>query len=166
MLSNYEELIKKIENNNNLGKIKITLDTRLLDNKDYDFFHYQQSYELAKCDYGTFYIASRGELKCHYVDEKKDIDTWNYSDIVNYYITNNDELRKAIDEGKIYFDMNNWFSIEMFDNNNHYIELFDYLDNVYGSISEGLNGLYDIITDKEFVDEILKEINENNNRDN
>lgn len=139
-------------------KYEITLDKNLLNNKDIDFFHYMQSYELAKCKYGKFYLVSRGELKCHYVDEKNNVDTWNYSDIVNYYITNNDELGKAIDEDKIYFDMNNWFSIEMIDNNGNYVEIFDYLDNVYGSISEGLNSFEELMKNKEFIDDLLEEL--------
>lgn len=138
--------------------LEITLDKNLLNNKDIDFFHYMQSYELAKCKYGKFYLVSRGELKCHYVDEKNNVDTWNYSDIVNYYITNNDELEKAIDEDKIYFDMNNWFSIEMIDNNGNYVEIFDYLDNVYGSIREGLNSFEELMKNKEFIDDILGEL--------
>lgn len=138
--------------------LEITLDKNLLNNRDLDFFHYMQSYELAKCKYGKFYLVSRGELKCHYVDEKNNIDTWNYSDIVNYYITNNDELEKAIDEDKIYFDMNNWFSIEMIDNNGNYVEIFDYLDNVYGSIREGLNSFEELMKNKEFIDDLLEEL--------
>lgn len=138
--------------------LEITLDKNLLNNRDLDFFHYMQSYELAKCKYGKFYLVSRGELKCHYVDEKNNVDTWNYSDIVNYYITNNDELGKAIDEDKIYFDMNNWFSIEMIDNNGNYVEMFDYLDNVYGSIREGLNSFEELMKNKEFIDDILGEL--------
>lgn len=137
---------------------EITLDKNLLDNKDIDFFHYEQTYELAKCELGTFYITSLGELKCHYVDEKNNVDTWNYSDIVNYYITNNDELGKAIDEDKIYFDMNNWFSIEMIDNNGNYVEIFDYLDNVYGSIREGLNSFKDLMQDEQFINDLKEEI--------
>lgn len=138
--------------------LEITLDKNLLNNRDLDFFHYMQSYELAKCKYGKFYLVSRGELKCHYVDEKNNVDTWNYSDIVNYYITNNDELGKAIDEDKIYFNMNNWFSIEMIDNNGNYVEIFDYLDNVYGSIREGLNSFEELMKNKEFIDDILGEL--------
>lgn len=138
--------------------LEITLDKNLLNNKDIDFFHYMQSYELAKCKYGKFYLVSRGELKCHYVDEKNNVDTWNYSDIINYYITNNDELGKAIDEDKIYFDMNNWFSIEMIDNNGNYVEIFDYLDNVYGSIREGLNSFEELMKNKEFIGDLLEEL--------
>ena len=124
--------------------LEITLDKNLLNNKDIDFFHYMQSYELAKCKYGKFYLVSRGELKCHYVDEKNNVDTWNYSDIVNYYITNNDELGKAIDE--------------VIDNNGNYVEMFDYLDNVYGSIREGLNSFEELMKNKEFIDDILGEL--------
>lgn len=138
--------------------LEITLDKNLLNNRDLDFFHWDCGYELAKCKYGKFYLVSRGELKCHYVDEENNVDTWNYSDIVNYYITNNDELGKAIDEGKIYFDMNNWFSIEMFDDNGNYVEIFDYLDNVYGSISEGLNSFEELMKNKEFIDDLLEEL--------
>lgn len=166
MLSNcedYKELIKKIENNNNLGKIKITLDTRLLNDEDFDFFHYQQSYELAKCDYGTFYIASRGELKCDYYDDNGEWVDNALDTIQNCYVRNNKEFLKAIENGNLYLDCNNWFSIELIDNNNHFVELFDYLDNVYGSISECLNGLYDIITDKDFINEVIEEIKSNDN---
>ena len=98
-----------------------------------------------------------GELKCHYVDEEKGIDTWNYADIVNYYIRNNDELAKAVDEDKIYFDMNNWFSIEFFDNNGNYIESY-FRDSVYGSISEGLEDFeYQI---KNYLDDIIEDLKE------
>lgn len=135
-------------------EIKITLDKKLLDNKDSDFFHYGYGYELAKCEYGTWRINSLGELSCHYVDEEKGIDTRNYFDIINYYIKNNEELEKATDNGKLYCDLNNWFTIEFFDNNGNYIEDY-FFDSVYGSISEGLkdfkyqikNNLNDIIKD-------------------
>lgn len=153
----YENLVKETQNNNILSGLKITLDTRLLNNEDCDFFHYEQSYELAKCDYGTFYIASRGELKCNYTDTKENIDTWNYNDIINYYVRNNTELFKAINENKIYFDMNNWFSIEFIDNNNNYLEVFDYLDNVYGSISECLICFKTDILNNEEIIKAIKE---------
>jgi len=39
-------------------EIKIVLDEKLLDDKDYDFFHYDSSYKLAECEYGDFYIVS------------------------------------------------------------------------------------------------------------
>ena len=72
-------------------KYKITLDKKLLDNQDIDFFHYGQTYELAKCELGTFYITSCGELKCEFTNEEKGIQTRNYDDIVRYYVRNNDE---------------------------------------------------------------------------
>ena len=132
--------------------IEITLDKRLLDNVDSAFFHYDYGYELAKCKYGTWRINSLGDLKCHYVDEDKEIDTWNYFDIINYYVRNNKELEQAINSGKLYCDMNNWFSIEFFDNNGNYIEDY-FFGSIYNSISEGLedfkyqikNNLKDII---------------------
>lgn len=137
--------------------IEITLDKRLLDNADSDFFHYGYGYELAKCEYGTWRVNSLGELKCHYTDEEKGIDTWNYADIVNYYIRNNDELAKAVDEDKIYFDMNNWFSIEFFDNNGNYIEDY-FFDSVYGSISESLEDFkYQI---ENYLDDIINDLKE------
>lgn len=118
--------------------IEITLDKNLLNDKDMDFFHYGYGYELAKCEYGTWRINSLGELKCHYLDEEKGIDTYNYYDIINYYVRNNDELVKATDSGKLYIDLGNWFSIEFFDNNGNFIENSYFGDSVYGSISEGL----------------------------
>lgn len=138
--------------------IEITLDKRLLDNADSDFFHWDYGYELAKCEYGTWRVDSLGELKCHYTDEEKGIDTWNYADIVNYYIRNNDELAKAVDENKIYFDMNNWFSIEFFDNNGNFIENSYFGDSVYGSISESLEDFENII--KNDLDEVIKNLKE------
>lgn len=137
---------------------KITLDKRLLDDKDYDFFHYQCSYELATCKYGIFYIVSRGELKCDYYDDNGNwvdnaIDT-----IQDYYVRNNEEYNKAIANDNLRLDMNNWFSIEMFDNNNNYVELFDYLDNVYGSISECLDEFKTLMQDDEFIKDLLNEL--------
>ena len=138
-------------------EIKITLDKRLLNDEDSDFFHYGYGYELAKCKYGTWRINSLGELKCHYVDEEKGIDTWNYFDIINYYVRNNKELEQAIDSGKLYCDMNNWFSIEFFDNNGNYIEDY-FFDSVYGSISEGLEDFkYQI---KDNLQDIIKDLKE------
>ena len=55
----------------NKMEIKIVLDEKLLNDKDYDFFHYDSSYKLAECEYGDFYIASRGELKCTYINKEK-----------------------------------------------------------------------------------------------
>ena len=161
MSLNYEEYVKKAQNNNKLSGLEITLDKELLDDKDYDFFHYQQSYELAKCDYGTFYIASRGELRCDYFDDngkwiESAIDT-----IQNYYVRNNEEFNKAIDSNKFYLDMNNWFSIEFIDNNGDYLEYCDFLDNVYGSISECLLCFVeDWLEDEELIEEIIKGENE------
>lgn len=157
MLLNYEELIKKSQNNNKLSGLEITLDKELLDDKDYDFFHYQQSYELAKCDYGTFYIASRGELRCDYFDDNGNLIESAIDTIQNWYVRNNEEFIKAIDSGKLYLDMNNWFSIEFIDNNGDYLEYCDFLDNVYGSISDCL--LYfveDWLEDEELIEEITK----------
>lgn len=139
--------------------IEITLDKRLLDNADSDFFHYGYGYELAKCEYGTWRVNSLGELKCNYTDDEKGIDTWNYFDIINYYVRNNDELEQAVDSGKLYFDMNNWFSIEFFDNNGNFIENSYYGDSVYGSISECLKDFeYDIKNNLDDIIENLKEV--------
>ena len=151
----YSNLLKFVSK---IDDLEITLDNRLLDNQDYDFFHYQQSYELAKCKYGTFYLTSCGELKCDYFDDKGNwvdnaIDT-----IQNNYVKNNEEYNKAIENGNLILDYNNWFSIYFIDNNNNSLQSFDYLENVYGSISEGLSGLLDIITDDEFIKDTLKEL--------
>lgn len=142
-----------------LEDLEITLDTRLLDDKDYDFFHYQQSYELATCKYGTFWVASRGELKCSYTDDNGEMENA-IDTIQEWYVRNNDEFNKAIESGKLYLDMNNWFSIEFIDNNNNYMELFDFLDNVYGSISECLNAFKDLLNDKEFMNRFMEELKE------
>lgn len=139
--------------------IEITLDKRLLDNADSDFFHYGYGYELAKCEYGTWRVNSLGELKCNYTDDEKGIDTWNYFDIINYYVRNNDELEQAVDSGKLYFDMNNWFSIEFFDNNGNFIENSYYGDSVYGSISACLEDFTDDITNHlDMIIDNLKEV--------
>ena len=84
-------------------EIKIVLDEKLLDNKDYDFFHYDNSYKLAECEYGDFYIASRGELKCAYIDKENKLITENYYDIIRYYVKNNEKYEKAVDNGNLVF---------------------------------------------------------------
>ena len=144
--------------------IKITLDKNLLNNADYDFFHYQCGYELAQCEYGTFYISSCGELKCNYYDKEKDINTWNIDDIQRYYIRNNDELNKAVGSGKIYFDLNNWFEIEFFtksksgrDIDSEYVM---FTDEVFGSIRECLASFKEYIKDEEFMKEFEEEVKE------
>lgn len=138
----------------------ITLDKSLLNDKDYDFFHYEESYELATCKWGTFYLTSCGELRCSYYDKEKDIYTNNYDDIIRYYVKNNKEFDKAIDNGKLDFSLNNWFEIHFFDNNGNYLEYFDYTDNVYGSIREGYNMFLKIMEDKECIKEIKEELKE------
>lgn len=138
--------------------INITLDKNLLNDEDYDFFHYEQSYELAKCEFGTFYIVSRGELNCTYIDEEKDIDTSDYDDIVRYYVKNNKEYENAIDNCKLVQDMNNWFSIEFFDNNEEFIEDNCFIDSVYGSISECLQDFQNIIKNDEIMEEFKNDI--------
>ena len=106
-------------------KYEITLDKNLLNNKDMDFFHYEQTYELAKCELGTFYITSLGELKCEFTNEEKGIQTRNYDDIVRYYIRNNDEYLQAVgmeeenNVGNLYIDLGNWFSLELVRNGNY-----------------------------------------------
>jgi hypothetical protein len=140
-----------------LKGLEITLDSRLLDDKQSDFFHYECSYQLAKCDYGTFYLTSCGELSCVYIDDKIG-ETRNYDDIIRYYVKNDDELANAIESGKLDFSLNNWFEIHFIDNNGNYLDYFDYTDNVYGCISEGLYQFLNIITDDECIKDILKEL--------
>lgn len=143
-------------------EIKIVLDKRLLDNKDYDFFHYGNSYKLAECEYGDFYIASRGELKCSYVDKNNEIITENYYNIINYYIKNNEEYQKAVDNGSLILDLNNWFEIEFYtkaeeDIRREYICL---TDEIFGSISEGLTMFKEYIKDEKVVKEFEEDIKE------
>ena len=145
-------------------KYEITLDKNLLDNKDIDFFHYMQSYELAKCELGTFYITSCGELKCEFTNEEKGIQTRNYDDIVRYYIRNNDEYLQAVgvkeenNVGNLYIDLGNWFSLELVRNGNRYYEVIDSYDLVYGSISECLKSFKDLMQNEQFINDLKEEI--------
>lgn len=145
-------------------KYEITLDKNLLDNKDIDFFHYMQSYEFAKCELGTFYITSRGELKCEFTNEEKGIQTRNYDDIVRYYIRNNDEYLQAVgmeeenNVGNLDVDFGNWLSLELVRNGNCYYEVIDSYDLVYGSISECLEEFKDLMQDEQFINDLKEEI--------
>lgn len=145
-------------------KYEITLDKNLLDNKDIDFFHYMQSYELAKCELGTFYITSCGELKCEFTNEEKGIQTRNYDDIVRYYVRNNDEYLQAVgmeeenNVGNLYIDLGNWFSLELVRNGNRYYEVIDSYDLVYGSISECLESFKDLMQNEQFINDLKEEI--------
>jgi hypothetical protein len=145
-------------------KYEITLDKNLLDNKDIDFFHYKQSYELAKCELGTFYITSCGELKCEFTNEEKGIQTRNYDDIVRYYVRNNNEYLQAVgmeeenNVGDLYIDLGNWFSLELIRNGNRYYEVIDSYDLVYGSISECLENFKDLMQDEQFINDLKEEI--------
>ena len=147
-------------------KYEITLDKNLLDNKDIDFFHYEQTYELAKCELGTFYITSCGELKCEFTNEEKGIQTRNYDDIVRYYVRNNDEYLQAVgmeEENNVrnlYIDLGNWFSLELVRNGNRYYEVIDSYDLVYGSISECLENFKDLMQDEQFINDLKEEIKE------
>lgn len=145
-------------------KYEITLDKNLLNNKDIDFFHYKQTYELAKCELGTFYITSCGELKCEFTNEEKGIQTRNYDDIVRYYIRNNDEYLQAVgmeeenNVGNLDVDFGNWFSLELVRNGNCYYEVIDSYDLVYGSISECLEEFKDLMQDEQFISDLKEEI--------
>ena len=136
----------------------------LLDNKDIDFFHYKQTYELAKCELGTFYITSCGELKCEFTNEEKGIQTRNYDDIVRYYIRNNDEYLQAVgmeeenNVGNLDIDLGNWFSLELVRNGKRYCEVIDSYDLVYGSISECLEEFKNLMQDEQFVNDLKEEI--------
>lgn len=147
-------------------KYEITLDKNLLDNKDIDFFHYMQSYELAKCELGTFYITSCGELKCEFTNEEKGIQTRNYDDIVRYYVRNNDEYLQAVgmeeenNVGDLYIDLSNWFSLELIRNGICYYEVIDSYDLVYGSISECLESFKDLMQNEQFINDLKEEIKE------
>ena len=146
-------------------KYEITLDKNLLNNKDIDFFHYEQTYEFAKCELGTFYITSCGELKCEFTNEEKGIQTRNYDDIVRYYVRNNDEYLQAVgmeeenNVGNLYFDLGNWFSLELVRNGNRYCEVIDSYDLVYGSISECLENFKYLMQDKQFINDLKEEVN-------
>lgn len=145
---------------------KITLDKKLLDNKSICFFHYGQTYELAKCELGTFYITSCGELKCEFTNEEKGIQTRNYDDIVRYYVRNNDEYLQAVgmeeenNVGNLDIDLENWFSLELIDNKGRYIETLDFYDLVYGFISECLESFKDLMQNEQFINDLKEEIKE------
>lgn len=143
-------------------EIKIVLDEKLLNNEDIDFFHYGYSYKLAECEYGDFYIASRGEIKCTYIDKEKEIETRNYDDIIRYYVKNNEEYEKAVDNGNLVFDLNNWFEIEFYTKAENSIdsEYVCLTDDIFGSISECLEEFKSIIADKEVMEEFENDIKE------
>lgn len=145
-------------------KYEITLDKNLLNNKDIDFFHYMQSYELAKCELGTFYITSCGELKCEFTNEEKGIQTRNYDDIVRYYVRNNDEYLQAVgmeeenNVGNLDIDLGNWFSLELVRNGKRYYEVIDSYELVYGAIDECLESFKDLMQDEQFISDLKEEI--------
>lgn len=143
-------------------KIKIVLDEKLLDDKDYDFFHYDSSYHLAECEYGDFYIASRGELKCAYIDKENKLITENYCDIIRYYVKNNEEYEKAVDNGNLVFDLNNWFEIEFYTKAEENIkrEYVCLTDEIFGNIGECLAVFKEYIKDEEIIKEFEEDIKE------
>lgn len=130
--------------------INITIDEKYLDDKQCDFFHYQETIELATCEYGKFYIVSRGELKVSYTNEDKEIyDCRNIDDIQRYYITNDDDYIEEQIIGNLYVDLGNWFEIELIDNNGEYIET-TLTDDIFGDIQECIN----VIKNRK-IDELL-----------
>ena len=143
-------------------EIKIVVDERLLDDKDYDCVHYDSSYKLAECEYGDFYIASRGELKCTYINKEKEIETRNYYDIIRYYVKNNEEYEKAVDNGNLVLDLNNWFEIEFYTKAEENIkrEYICLTDEIFGSIAECLMVFKEYIKDKKVMEEFENDIKE------
>lgn len=147
-------------------KYEVTLDKNLLDNKDIDFFHYRQSYELAKCELGTFYITSCGDLKCEFTNKEKGINTRNYDDIVRYYVRDNNEYLQAVgmeeenNVGILDIDLGNWFELELIDNKGRYVETLGLYDLVYGSIREGLENFKVLMQDEDFIKDLKEEIKE------
>lgn len=151
----YDEYSNLLSFASGIDDLEIILDSRLLNDKQSDFFHYECSYDIAKCKYGTFCLTSCGELSCVYTDENGE-ETRNYDDIVRYYVRNDEELKNAIESGRLDFSLNNWFEIHFVDNNEDYLEWFDYTDNVYGCISEGLKAFLDLIDYEELIEELRK----------
>lgn len=145
---------------------EIILDKKLLNDKDMDFFHYEQIYKLAKCELGTFYIASRGELSCEFTNEEKGIQTRRYDEIVRYYVRNNNEYLQAIgmeeenNVGDLELFLNNWFELELVDNTGNYLEVLEDYELVYGSISECLENFKDLMQDEQFINDLKEEIEE------
>lgn len=141
-------------------KYEITLDKNLLDNKDIDFFHYRQKYELAKCELGTFYITSRGDIRCEFINKEKGVQTRNYDDIIRYYVRNNDEYLQAVgmemenNVGDLEFDLNNWFELDLINNKGEWVETLEAYDLVYGTISECLEAFKDLMGDKDFINDL------------
>lgn len=121
----------------NNEELKITLDKNLLNNKDIDFFHYGKQYELAKYNNYTFIIASRGELKIEYQTEN--YSTRNYNDIVRYYVKNNNDYIKSINNGNLNIMLGNWFEIEIINKKGEYI--CNLYDECFFSIKECLKML-------------------------
>ena len=145
---------------------EIILDKKLLNDKDMDFFHYEQAYKLAKCELGTFYIASRGELSCEFTNEEKGIQTRHYDKIIRYYVRNNDEFLQAIDTeeennvGDLVFFSSNWFTLEFIDNQGNYSGVLEDYDLVYDSISECLENFKKLMQDEQFINDFEEEIEE------
>ena len=143
------EEIKKIENYKN----ELVLDLKIILANNYyqdirnkqqtDFFHYQETMELATCKYGTFYIASRGELKVSYTNKEKGLeDERNIDDIQRYYITNDDKFYEEQENGNLNIILGNWFEIELVGKDGEYIENL-FTNEVYGDIQECLKDIQD-----------------------
>ena len=144
-----DEEVKKIENYKNelVLDLKITLANNyyqdIRNKQQTDFFHYQETMELATCKYGTFYITSRGELKISYTNEEKGLyDERNIDDIQRYYITNDDEFYEEQENGNLNILLGNWFEIELVGKDGEYIENL-FTDEVYGDIQECLKDIQD-----------------------
>jgi hypothetical protein len=135
-------------------EIKIELDKRLLDDRDFDFFHYNETILLASCEYGKFYIKSCGELKCTYFDENGVCENA-LNTIQEYYIKNNKEFLKAIKNGDLLLDMNNWFEIDFISNDTRFAS-FNIFDEIFGSISDCVDCIEYVISSKEETEKIEK----------
>lgn len=124
--------------------MKITIDNKYLDDKQSDFFHYQETIELAKCEYGTFYIMSCGELKVSYTNQEKGIiNERNIDDIQRYYVTNDDEYIQAQYDNTLDIILGNWFELDLVDDKGNRLDHY-YTDEVFGTISECIDAIKDL----------------------
>lgn len=103
-------------------------------------------------------------MKCEFTNEEKGIQTRNYDDIVKYYVRNNDEYLQAVgmeeenNVGNLDFDLSNWFSLILVNDNGKYWDTIDSYDLVYGSISECLENFKYLMQDKQFINDLKEEM--------
>lgn len=129
---------------------------RLYKNQQDPLFHYGESWELAEGDGWVARIEACGEIRVY----DKDGDRIDVRDLIDKYDTD-EKLSRAIRTEEISLGNNNWYEVEFFAERDGGLDYLDIVadDCVCFSFDEAIEVFKNYIEDKDFIEDLRKEIN-------